>query len=475
MKYEGNMAYDIKIAYIGGGSRGWAWKLMADLALEPDMHGTVALYDIDYERALRNEHIGNRVSDRAEAAGKWKYIAVDTMEMALEGADFVIASILPGTFDEMESDVHEPEKYGIFQSVGDTVGPGGLIRALRTFPIYEELALKIQKICPDAWLINYTNPMTLCTRFLYEVFPQIKAFGCCHEIFGTQRILANVYKRMTGAEDVDQKDIKINVLGINHFTWIDKASYKNQDLMPYYRKFVEENYRDGVAGIEKGHWLNQYFQSMQRVKFDLFCKFGLIAAAGDRHLAEFVPQWYLGSPEMAAEWKFSLTPVSWRKERAVKLYEKSLRLEQGTEEIELTPSGEEGVAQMKALAGLSPLVTNVNLPNRGQMADLPLGCVVETNAGFDSRDVRPMMAGTLPEEVRILVLRHVMNQETIIRGYRNEDKDLIFKAFINDPAMKIRPDEAKRLFDAMLENTKAYLPEWLFSKSQISYGGGEWD
>ncbi|MBT9775152.1 alpha-glucosidase/alpha-galactosidase [Clostridium sp. MCC353] len=461
MRYDGKKAYDIKIAYIGGGSRGWAWKLMADLALEPDLHGTVALYDIDYERALRNERIGNRVSKREDAVGKWKYQAVDCMEKALNGADFVIASILPGTFDEMESDVHEPEKYGIYQSVGDTVGPGGLIRALRTFPIYEELALKIREICPDAWLINYTNPMTLCTRFLYEVYPQIKAFGCCHEIFGTQRVLANVYKMMTGETDVDQKDIRINVLGINHFTWIDRAFYKNQDIMPYYRQFVEEHYKEGVAGIEKGHWLNQYFQSMQRVKFDLFRKFGLIAAAGDRHLAEFVPQWYLDSPKLAEEWKFSLTPVSWRKERAVTLYEKSLALEKGEEEIGLKPSGEEGVAQMKALLGLAPIVTNVNLPNTGQMKDLPMGCVVETNASFDSQDVRPVIAGSLPEEVRVLVLRHVMNQETIVRGYRNEDKELIFKAFINDPSMKIRPDEAGKLFDAMIENTKKYLPEWL--------------
>lgn len=466
MRYEGNQAYDVKLAYIGGGSRGWAWKLMADLALEGDMHGSVALYDIDYKRAAANQTIGNRVTACEEALGKWEYTAVETLEEALSGADFVIMSILPGTFDEMESDVHCPEKYGIYQSVGDTTGPGGLIRALRTFPIYEEIAKKVKEICPDAWLINYTNPMTLCTRILYEVFPGIKAFGCCHEIFGTQRILANIFNRAQNAVKIGQHDVKTNVLGINHFTWIDQAYYRNIDLMPYYRKFVEQNYENGVEGIEKDHWLNQYFQSSQKVKFDLFRKFGLIAAAGDRHLAEFVPQWYLQDVRMTERWKFSLTPVKWRKERAESLEMKSRRLEEGSEKVELKPSGEEGVAQMKALLGLSSMVTNVNLPNRGQMPDLPTGCVVETNAYFSGQEIRPVLAGSLPEEVRTLVLRHVMNQETIVRGYMAQDKALIFKAFINDPAMKISPEDAEILFEEMIERTKDYLPLWLTVSSR---------
>ncbi|HPC77986.1 MAG TPA: alpha-glucosidase/alpha-galactosidase, partial [bacterium] len=126
------MKQDIRIAYIGGGSRGWAWKLMTDLALEKDLSGTVRLYDIDYEAAKNNEIIGNKLSVKPEVVGRWNYMAVKTLDEALYGADLVVISILPGTFDEMYSDVHAPEKYGIYQSVGDTTGPGGLIRGLRT-------------------------------------------------------------------------------------------------------------------------------------------------------------------------------------------------------------------------------------------------------------------------------------------------------------------------------------------------------
>ena len=134
----------------------------------------------------------------------------------------MVISILPGTFNEMYSDVHTPEKYGVYQSVGDTTGPGGIIRALRTIPMYVEFAENIKQYCPAAWVINYTNPMTICTRTLYKVFPSIKAFGCCHEVFDTQLDVADMLKVFKGIEGATTHDIKVNVLGINHFTWIDK-------------------------------------------------------------------------------------------------------------------------------------------------------------------------------------------------------------------------------------------------------------
>ena len=119
MKHEKNDVKDIiKIAYVGGGSRGWAWTLMNDLTKAEDMSGSVYLYDIDFEAAKNNEVIGNKIGSG------WKYVATRTISEALTGADFVIVSILPGTFDEMEYDVHSPEKYGVYQSVGDTTGPG---------------------------------------------------------------------------------------------------------------------------------------------------------------------------------------------------------------------------------------------------------------------------------------------------------------------------------------------------------------
>ncbi len=185
MHFENGKMTDVQIAYIGGGSRGWAWTFMTDLALEKELAGTVRLYDIDEQAAVSNALIGNHLMERPEAKGDWRFVVSHSLEEALTGSDFVIISILPGTFDEMAVDVHLPERLGIWQSVGDTAGPGGMIRALRTIPMFVTIAEAIRDHAPQAWVINYTNPMSLCVKTLYETFPQIKAFGCCHEVFGT--------------------------------------------------------------------------------------------------------------------------------------------------------------------------------------------------------------------------------------------------------------------------------------------------
>ncbi len=461
MIVSANKASDVKIAYIGGGSRGWAWGLMSDLISQEEMSGTLFLYDINYEAACHNEIIGNLTKSAEGAKSVWNYKTVKTIKEALTEADFVIISILPGTFNEMESDVHAPEKYGIYQSVGDTVGPGGQIRALRTIPMYVEIAENIKKYSPEAWVINYTNPMSLCVRTLYEVFPQIKAFGCCHEVFGTQKVLSDALEDMLGIKDVKRAEIKINVLGINHFTWIDKASYKDIDLMELYAKFVEKYYEEGYEKEEKGHWMNSSFSSTQRVKFDLFKRYGIIAAAGDRHLAEFVPgSWYLKDPDTVKSWKFGLTTVQWRKEDLQKRLARSRKLMSGEENFTLNETGEEGVNQMKALLGLGQLITNVNLPNYGQVVGLPSGSVVETNAVFIKNNIRPVMAGKLPDSVLGLVHRAVMNQETILKATLEKNKKLAFAAFVNDPLVNIPLQAAENLFDEMLRNTKKFLPGW---------------
>ncbi len=200
---------DIQIAYIGGGSRGWAWTFMTDLAMESRISGVIRLYDIDREAAKSNEIIGNRLKHREDVCGKWDYVVKDTLEEALCGADFVVISILPKTFEEMEVDVHMPERLGIYQSVGDTAGPGGMMRALRTLPMFMEFGEAVRQYCPTAWVINYTNPMSLCVKALYQAFPQIKAFGCCHEVFGTQKVLAAIAERELGCGPIDRRDIHL--------------------------------------------------------------------------------------------------------------------------------------------------------------------------------------------------------------------------------------------------------------------------
>lgn len=458
MEYCNEHVRDIQIAYIGGGSRGWAWTFMTDLAMEEAVSGTIRLYDIDREAACANEIVGNRLKSREDVKGRWDYCVKDSLEEALTGADFVVISIMPKTFDEMEVDVHMPERLGIYQSVGDTAGPGGMMRALRTLPMFVEFAEAVKAYCPNAWVINYTNPMSLCVKTLYEVFPQIKAFGCCHEVFGTQKVLAGIAERELGVEKIDRRDIHVNVLGINHFTWFDYASYKGIDLFPVYRKFIEEHFEEGYEENDN-NWMNSTFNCAHRVKMDLFNRYGLIAAAGDRHLAEFMPGGeYLKDPETVKSWKFGLTTVAWRKDDLKKRLERSARLVSGEEEIELKPTGEEGILLIKALCGLERVVSNVNIPNTGrQIANLPETAVVETNAVFERDAIRPVLAGSIPEPVRQLILPHVANHERIMKVVMggNQDTELVTEAFLNDPLVKGRASEedVRKLVKDMMEAT----------------------
>ena len=452
-------AQALNVAYIGGGSRGWAWGFMMDLAMDPSMCGTVRLYDIDRSAAERNEIIGNKISAHKDAVSRWHYEVSDSLEAALKGADFVVISILPGTFEEMRSDVHLPERVGVYQPVGDTVGAGGFMRAMRTIPMYVTIAEAIRDFAPDAWVINYTNPMSLCVRTLYEVFPQIKAFGCCHEVFGTQKLLCAMLDKEYDIKGVTRQDLYTTVTGINHFTWLTTASYKGIDLMPLYAEFADKYYETGFDEGGDNNWMNSSFSCAQRVKFDLFRRYGAIAAAGDRHLAEFTAPWYTLNPETVREWKFGLTTVDWRVDDLAHRLERSDNLISGKEELVLKPSGEEGHLLLKAVLGLGDLVSNVNVPNRGQIPNLPLGSVVETNAMFGRDRIEPVFAGAMPSNILPLVARHIYNQENTLRTALTCDRKLGFSTFMNDPQMAaVSIKDGQKLFDEMLENQRKYLP-----------------
>lgn len=447
----------LKIAYIGGGSRGWAYSLIRDLASDSTLSGTVSLYDKDYEAAKMNEQLGNIVTARGDAYGKWKYEAHETIGPALKDADFVFISILPGTFDEMESDVHHPEKYGIYQSVGDTTGPGGIIRGLRTVPMFAEFARAIKEFCPNAWVVNFTNPMTVCVRTLYKVFPEIKAFGCCHEVFGTQKLMCKMLFEKHGI-NVDRKEITTNVVGVNHFTWVTEAKYKEFDLLKLYKDYVDEH-PNGIEEHKPDNWVGLPEGSTESVKFDLFKRYGVVAAAGDRHLAEFCNgYWYLNDPEMVKSYGFELTPISLRKKGLVDRIKWAKGHISGEIPFKLGVSGEESIRQIKGLLGLGDFVTNVNIPNIGQVPNNPIGVVVETNATFSSDSVRPVFAGKVPERVNALVMRVIEEQEAVVEAGLTGNYELAFSVFINNPNVNLPIDTARKLFDEMLENTKNYLP-----------------
>ncbi len=458
------MKRQVNIAYIGGGSKEWARVFMSDLALAQGLSGEIRLYDIDRPAAQRNAAIGGYINQDPKTASVFRYQVCPTIDEALTGADFVIISILPGTFQEMRSDVHAPEKYGIYQSVGDTAGPGGVLRAMRTVPIYEGFARKIKECCPDAWVLNLTNPMSACVKALYDTFPAIKAFGCCHEVFHAQEFLTCVLKELKGIE-IGRDELYTDACGVNHFTWITEARYQEIDLLSLLPEFMEKFYDEGYCeqpGKDRFAFRDDPFAYGNKVKMDLFRRYGALAAAGDRHLAEFLPNtWYLKDPQTVKGWLFNLTSVDFREERQAQRIAESIEMAEGRKPFVLQKSQEEVVEILKALMGFHTLVTNVNLPNVGQMPQMPLGSIVETNCVFAHGMAKPVVSNPLPGAVRDLVQRCCGNIDTLCEGIRERDMDKIFASFVNQALCgALRREDAEALFREMCFNTREYLEPW---------------
>ncbi len=444
----------IKIGYVGGGSRGWFPALAKDLALCPWFSGEVRLHDIDHASAEKNSDFGNALQAHPGNRAAWRYRAARTLREALTGADFVFLSIQPGPIQSMKADLELPEAYGIFQSVGDTVGPGGIVRGFRTVSMYRGFAEAIAEYCPDAWVLNFSNPLTVGTRALHAVWPDIRAYGCCHEVFGSQDLLAGLVAAKLKLPAPGREDVRVNVLGINHFTWIDRAEYGGVDLLAilqdHLEKPVSRRFYDKETLLRE---TENTFAQKHRVKFELTRRFGIMAAAGDRHLAEFVP-WFLTDATSCYKWGFRRTPYAYRINRWNTANQERDRFLAGRGALDLEDSGEEFINQMAAIMGMAEFRTNVNLPNRGQLENLPRRAVVETNALFSKGRVEPIAAGTLPAPVNAWVAMHVANQEAVVEAALTGNAALGFQAFINDPLVhRLDLDDAWKLYQKMLKAT----------------------
>lgn len=432
------------ICIIGGGSRQWAISFMKDLMLKEMTSGHIALYDIDAEAAKNNEAVARRMFKINNAENRFTVDAVNTAEEGLKGADLVIMSIEPGDTKLRYGDLVIPEQYGILQTVGDTTGPGGLFRAKRALPVFFEYARLIEKCCPDAWVINYTNPMTLCTAALYKAFPKIKAFGCCHEVFHLEEFIAHLAEKWFNVEKIDRHEINVNITGVNHFTWFTKASYKGIDLMPRLKELAKTAVNDKTEKAKERIKEEKWFDCDQLISLELLRRFGALAAAGDRHLAEFVP-WFLEDEAKLHTYGVIRTPYSWREAEAKRKREKQFT----DEELIAKPSGEEGVEIMRALMGDIELVTNMNMPNIGQITYLPRGHIVETNGIISNNSVRPLTAEEPPKAVQALISRIASEQGIALEAIWENDDEKLFEAFLLDPLMKLPIDRAKELFDKM--------------------------
>ncbi len=443
------------IAYIGGGSVNFGWQLFSELANE-EIYATVQLYDIDKQLSLANEVIGNKLRESHDCKSDIIYLAADTPEAALKNADIVILSFSQGTMEEAVTEMHLPETYGIYQSTGEQTGPSGVIKALKTLPVYIKYTELIKKLCPDAWVINLSNPMSACMLMMYRIFPEIKLFGSTNELYPALDLLTNICEKEFGISGIRRRDIKYNLLGISGFSWFDELTYNGEDIMPIFRKYAEK-YCDSGYEIKANEYKSNPFASANKIKFDLFLRYGAVPAVSDRVAADFCPTWYLKSPKTISSWKFSQTTVNYLKKMKLDRITRVKALMNGNEVLSAGCGMTDCSLQIRALLGQGNLITNVCLRNNGQVENLPVGAIVHTNALISKNSVKAVASGSLSEEILGLTIRHVINQDTIVRSVAEKDLDIAFNAFLNDPLMSADLSEATELYKEMLSAVRTHL------------------
>jgi len=461
---------DVTIAYIGGGSREWAPKFVQDLALS-DLRGQVRLYDTQRDAAERNARFGNWVQREHadDATGEWTYEAVGDRTNALDGADVVVLST---QYDPTETFVHDlriTKDYGIYGAVTQNIGPGGIMRAMRTIPVYRRFAREIEAHCPESYVFNFTNPLHFVTRALYDEYPEINAVGLCHEVLSGRSQLADLASEHYDI-DAQREDVSVTVKGINHFTWIDEARVKGIDLWPLIEELADSE-RANQAFTSDDLDGESVFVDNNQIAWELFRRFGMLPLAGDRHLAEFAPRFLAGGKERLNRWGVKRTPAAFREKHwqpadSAQTTDVTAWMD-GERELTLSSSHEVFDEMLEALAGGDSVVVNANLPNTGQVDGLEAETIVETNALVREGEIKPLAAGGFPRPIRALISRHVDTIETVVAASRTGDVDQAFQGFLIDEQVStLQTEDARDLFAELIAAQPDYLDGWDLADSE---------
>ena len=443
-----------QVTIVGGGSYQWGPELMADLLGTPALAGMhLVLHDIDAEPLPKMEALAHKLAD---ALGAKATVATTTdQKAALAGADFVIVCISTGGFRSMAVDLDVPATHGIRQSVGDSVGPGGINRSLRNIPVLVGIGRTMEEVCPDAWLFNITNPLTTLTRAVCRE-TTVKAVGLCHEVGNFTMDLAIALRKPWEA-------VRPSVTGVNHFPVLTALDIDGQDGFEVLRDLVDEV--GGLAALtphpgqeEAEKFSKLDFARRHALKLNLLERWGSFPAAGDRHIAEFVPFALTPQSGWGAAYNIDLTPISRREKNADDDRANVDAWLAGTKELQTWQSGELPSPMIEAMLTGVPFEAPVNIPNAGQAPDLPDDVVVESICVIDGVGIRGRDVSPLPGPYAEIVRRQTATQELTVEAALTGDRSLAAQAFALDP-LAGRGDLAET--DAMVAELLAGTAEWL--------------
>lgn len=438
----------MKITMLGAGSTVFARNLLGDcMSSEALRECEIALYDIDAQRLKESEQIIAAINKGKGGHSKiTSYCGVENMEKALSGATFAVNAIQVGGYDPATiADFEIPKKYGLRQTIGDTLGIGGIMRALRTIPVMEQFGRVMEKVCPDAWLLNYTNPMSMLTGFMQR-HTGVKTVGLCHSVQGCSYWLL----KSLGMEDKMEGRREL-IAGINHMGWLlDIRDKDNNDLYPEIKRRAKEK------NASEKHW--------DMVRYDYIDKLGYYCTESSEHNAEYNP-FYIKSkyPKLIEDFNIPLDEYPRRCVEQIKGWKLEYENLTKKDVLEHERSHEYASYIMEAIVTNNPYKIGGNVLNTGgSIENLPAEACVEVPCLVDACGVRACHVGKLPVQLAAMNMTHINVHLITIEAAASKKREHIYHAAMLEPhtAAELSLDDIRSMVDELLEAHKVWLPEY---------------
>ncbi|NUB93389.1 alpha-galactosidase [Haloterrigena sp. SYSU A121-1] len=434
------------ITFVGAGSVVFAKNLLTDLfSFERLQDSTITLMDIDPERVARTAEIGEAIVDHHDLPGEIR--ATTDRRDALEGADYVFNMINVGGEEPFENEIRIPEEYGVEQAVGDTLGPGGVFRALRTAPTVIDIARDMEELCPDALLLNYTNPMAILCWAVDET-TDVDVVGLCHSVQHTTAAIGRYL-------DVPSEELQHWVAGINHMAWYLEVEHEGEDCYPALRAAAND----------------PDIYAQDPVRFDVMDHFGAFITESSHHLSEYLPYFRTDQDvidELTPEEAFGHYTVEWmptgRYLEHWRSYQPDLEgeFEIDEDDVALERSPEYGSRIVHSIETDEERRMNINVRNdTGAISNLPDESCVEVPCLVDGRGIRPCSVGDLPSQLAALNRTNIAVQERAVAAILERDETALRQAVKLDPltAAALDLESIDAMVDDLLAANAEYLPE----------------
>lgn len=441
-----------KITFIGAGSTVFMKNIIGDVLQRPALSGArIALMDINPQRLEESEVVVRKLISTLGAKATIELHA--NQRKALDGADFVVVAFQIGGYEPCTvTDFEVPKKYGLRQTIADTLGVGGIMRGLRTVPHLWSICADMTEVCPEAILLQYVNPMAINTWAIAEKYPHIKQVGLCHSVQGTAMELAEDL-------NIPYEEIRYRSAGINHMAFFLKFEHRQPDGS--YRNLYPDllrAYREGRA--PKPGWNPR---CPNKVRYEMMTRLGYFVTESSEHFAEYTPYFIKeGRDDLIEKFGIPLDEYPKRCIEQVERWKGQAAAYRSADKIEVKPSKEYASSIMNSVWTGEPSVIYGNLRNNGCITSLPDNCAAEVPCLVDENGIQPTFIGDLPPQLTALIRTNINVQELTVAAMMTENREHLYHAAMMDPhtAAELDLDQIWSLTDDLLAAHGNWIPEW---------------